>query len=209
MQLTDKQRLAARTFPLQFILRTEGISYFFIVPMIVFYVWSNVNLTHDQLVIFLVSVAVAFPISFITTQINNFIVIAPVLRYFRKLLSGAEVPEDEYNRAHRRFIMLPFLHSFGAFFRWLFGLGMGVLPTVYFGNTNSEQTFNLWMTIVINAPLGTVLYFILTELYTQKLMRLGLFPAWPRERLNLHMNIFPRLTSSIIVITLLPFLMLL
>ncbi|HOS38145.1 MAG TPA: methyl-accepting chemotaxis protein [Spirochaetota bacterium] len=209
MQLSDKQRLAARTFPLQFILRTEGISYFFIVPMIVFYVWSNLNFSYDQMVVFLISVAVAFPVSFLTTQINNYFVIAPVIRYFRKLVAGSEVSAEEYNRAHRRFLLLPFVHSFGAFFRWVFGLGMGLVPTIIIAGTTREQTFNLFMTILINAPLGTVLYFILTELYTQKLMRLGLFPEWPRERLNLHMNLFPRLTASVIVITLLPFLMLL
>jgi len=209
MQLTDKQRLAARTFPLQFILRTEAISYFFIVPMLTFYVWSNLNFTRDQMILFLMFAAGTFIVSFTTTQINNIIVIAPVVRYFRNLVKGADIPEHEYNRAHRRFLLLPFVHSFGAFFRWVGGLSFVIVPTMIFADINSVQSFNLWMCVLINAPLGTVLYFILTELYVQKLMRLGLFPAWPRERLNLHMNIFPRLTSSIIVITLLPFLMLL
>ena len=75
-------------FTLQFILRTEGISYFLIVPMIVFYVITCVGLTSEQMMLFVKICSVVFVISFITTNINNYLVIAPVVRYFKKVLAG-------------------------------------------------------------------------------------------------------------------------
>ena len=92
--------------------------------MIVFYVWSNLNLTDSQLGIFLISTVFTFIISFITTHINNMIVLSPVAKYFRKLVKNESYTEEEYNTAFKRFLGLPYIHSIGAFFRWIFGLGL-------------------------------------------------------------------------------------
>ncbi len=203
-------RSTIRGFTLNFILRTEGISYFIIVPLLIFYVWSNLEFTAEQWTWFLVSAAVVFPVSLVTTQANNLLVIAPVRRYFNKLLSNETVTEEDYLKAHRRFLSLPYYHGFGAFFRWIFGLGSVALLLLALTDLTSIQIFNMIMTIVINAPLGAVLYFLLTELYIQKILDIGAFPVW-REEMNFNrtMNLFPRLTMSTLVICFLPFAMLL
>jgi len=198
-----------RGFTMQFILRTEGISYFIIVPMIVFYVVTCVGLNAEQALLFLKIVPIVFAISFITTQINNLLVIAPVVRYFKKVLAGVPVENGEYSAAKKRFLSLPYLHSFGAFFRWVFGLGVAIVPFSLMATITPTQQFNLWMTVIINAPLGTVLYFLLTELYVQKMLNAGVFSVWASMDFKYRMMMFTRLWVSILVITLVPFLTLL
>jgi methyl-accepting chemotaxis protein len=192
-------------FTLQFILRTEGISYFVIVPMIVFYVITCLGFTTEQMILFVKISAVVFVISFITTNINNLLVIAPVVKYFRKVLAGESVDNAEYAAAKKRFLSLPYLHSFGAFFRWVFGLGIAIIPFSLMTTITPTQQFNLWMTVIINAPLGTVLYFLLTELYVQKLLNRGIFSKWASMDFKYRIMVYTRLWISILVITFVPF----
>ncbi len=192
-------------FTNSFIFRTEAISYFFICPLLLFYIWSNLRLNEEQLHTFFIVTAIAFVVSFSTTHINNLLVLAPVSRYFKKLLTNQTIEEEEYQKAHQRFLTLPFLHSIGAFFRWIFGLCLVIIPSIYFAKMDSAQSFNLWMLLVINAPLGAVIYFLLSELYIQRVLDMGVFPRWPKNGIKYRMNLFPRLSASILVITFLPF----
>lgn len=194
-----------RNFALSFIFRTEGISYFVIVPLLIFYVWSNLNFTDEQLRVFLIIAFIVFPLSFVTTQINNLIVVAPITRYFRDLLAGKEISEEIYDRAHRRLLFLPHIHSAGAFFRWVIGLGAVLVPMQVLTDITPQQTFNLWMCVIINAPLGTVLYFLLTELFAQKALQSGAFPRWPKAKAKNRISLYTKLTVSIIMISFLPF----
>jgi len=82
-------------FALNFIIRTEGISYFVIVPIIVFYIWSNLNLKEDQVMTLFICAIGAGSLSFITTLINNLIVISPVVKYFKKTIRGDSVGDEE------------------------------------------------------------------------------------------------------------------
>ena len=199
-----------RFFTLNFILKTEGISYFVIVPFILFYVWSNLNFTSQQWDLFIISVIVSFAFSLTTTTINNLIVVSPVVKYFKKFELEEVVDDDEYNAAFRRFFSLPYIHSFGAFFRWIVGLGIAIVIMMTLGDLSAAQTINVWILVVINAPLGAVLYFLLTEIYIQKVYEQGVFPKWPgNTKLTLKMNIYTRLTASLVIIVLVPFLTLL
>jgi len=65
-------------FTLKFIIRTEGISYFIIVPILILFIFINIPFTNEQFGFFALCAAFAFPISFITTQLNNIIVTKPV-----------------------------------------------------------------------------------------------------------------------------------
>lgn len=198
-----------KNFALQFILRTEGISYFIIVPLIIFYVITCLGLNEAQMILFLKIAAIVFVISFTTTQTNNILVVLPVMRYFKKVLSNIPVTDEEYAKAKKRFLALPYLHSFGAFFRWVFGLAAAIIPFSIFADLRPTQQFNLWMTVIINAPLGTVLYFLLTELYIQKLLNMGIFSKWAHFDFKYRIMIFTRLWLSIVMICLVPFLTLL
>lgn len=198
-----------KNFAIQFILRTEGISYFVIVPMIIFYVITCLGLNETQMILFLKIAAVVFVLSFATTQLNNILVILPVVRYFKKIINNESVSDEEYATAKKRFLALPYIHSFGAFFRWVFGLAAAIIPFSILADLRPIQQFNFWMTAIINAPLGTVLYFLLTELYIQKLLDYGAFSKWARFDFKYRIMIFTRLWLSIVVICLVPFLTLL
>lgn len=198
-----------RHFTLSFLLRTEGISYFFIVPLILFYIWSNLNLSSDVIPVLLVAVVCVAILSSVTTLINNLIVIKPVVRYFEQVARGEDVPDSEYETAFRRFLMLPYIHSFGAFFRWVLGLSAFIVPFMLIADVTHAQVVNLWMIVGINAPLGAVLYFLLTELLVQKIYNKGLFPKSLERPVTLRMNLLTKLTVSNVVIVIVPFLILL
>ena len=198
-----------RYFVLKFNFKTEGISYFLIVPLILLYTWTSLNFNYEQLKLFVILVAVAFPISFITTQINNLIVVSPVVKYFNLLLKNEPYSDEVYDSAHRRLLLLPHIHSAGAFLRWVFGLGIAIIPMQIMGDLSFQQIFNLWILVCINAPLGAVLYFLLTELFVQKIVQSGAFPRWPKRKIKNKISIFTKLTLSIMIISFLPFSMLL
>lgn len=200
-----KQHEYVPHFTFHFIFRTEGISYGIIVPMAVFYVYTCVGLTMEQFIFFIKLSIIVFILSFVTTQTNNIIVCAPVERYFRKVMRGESVGDDEYAQAKRRFFALPYLHSFGAFFRWIVGLAGVIIPFSIIAKLTPTQTFNLWMWVIINAPLGVVLYFLLTELYIQKILNRGVFSRWARVEIPYRMKIFIKLLVSIVVICFVPF----
>jgi len=198
-----------KNFFFKFTIRTEGISYFTIVPLIVFNVWSSLNFTPGQWDLFFTMVLIVTPVSFITTQINNHIAVAPVSCYFNKILGGKEVTDEDYQKAHRRLLYLPRIHGIGAFFRWVAGLGGVIIPMQIIGAMTPQQTFGMWMMLVINAPLGAVLYYLLSELIVQKVLQTGVFPRWPRTEIKNRMSLFAKLTLSIMMISFIPFAILL
>ncbi len=200
----DQKKLIAG-FALKFTIRTEGLSYFTIVPLLLFYVWSNLNLTGEQFSLFITIVAIIAAASVFTTQINNAIAIRPIVRYFNRILRGEEYTDDEYQKAHRRLLYLPLIHSVGAFFRWIAALAGVTIPMQILGNTSPQQDFCMWMMIVINAPLGAVLYYLLTELFVQKILQSSFFPRWPRGKIKNRMSLLTKLTLSILMIAFLPF----
>jgi len=192
-------------FALKFNIRTEGLSYFIIVPLLLFYTWSNLNFTGEQLGLFLRLVIIIAVASFSITQINNFIAIRPIVRYFNRILRGEEYSDDEYQKAHRRLLYLPLIHSIGAFFRWIVALIGVTIPMQILGSTSPQQDFSMWMMIVINAPLGAVLYYLLTELFVQKTLQSTFFPRWPRGEIKNRVSLLTKLTLSILMIAFLPF----
>lgn len=196
-------------FTLSFLLRTEAISYFFILPLIIFYVWSNLNLSSDVIPVMLITVVCVAVVSSVTTLINDLIVIKPIVKYFERVVGGENVPDAEYDIAFRRFLMLPYIHSFGAFFRWVLGLSAFIIPFILIVDVTHAQIINFWMIVAINAPLGTVLYFLLTELLVQKIYNRGVFPKALDKPVTIRMNILTKLTVSNVVIVTVPFLILL
>jgi len=198
-----------KRFPLIFILRTEGIAYFIIVPIIIFYIWSNIELNSEQWMIFLYICAGVIPVSFTTTLINDLLVIKPVTVYFNTLVNETGHSNDEYNSAFKRFLGLPYYHSFGSIFRWLAGLSVTFFLTVFFAKLNPAQTLNMFMLLPIATSLGVILYFLITELYIQRIYNDGVFPVWPDVNFRLRMRLIHKLTWPILVSVIVPFLILL
>jgi methyl-accepting chemotaxis protein len=178
------------------------------VPVIVFIAWITFNFTEDQWYRFIFLCAIAFPISFITTFINNKIAVSPITSYFGALLSGTPVTRDQYDSALRRLIMLPYVHSVGAFFRWIVGLGMAIVPAMFLLDLTILQLILMWTATLIAACSGIVFYFLFTEVFTQQVFALGVFPEWSAVTPNVKIKLINRLTWSVLFISMVPFIIL-
>jgi len=165
-----------KSFYLRFNLFTEGFSFFIVVPIILFYVWANIQLTRDQLLLFFKIVPPAFLFGIAFVLVNNLIAVLPILRYFKKLARGETVPDDLYARAKKRLLNLPIIHSIGAFFRWLILLANAIVPFMILSDATMPQFVNMWMGAGLCAGLGTASYFAITEIMVQNILNRGIFP---------------------------------
>jgi methyl-accepting chemotaxis protein len=193
-----------KNFKYKFIFATEGISYFILVPIIPLYIWINLNLTNAQILLLLKFTAISIVISMITTNLWDLVVVSPVTGYFDKLSRGEIISESEYIRAQKRFFALPFLHSIGSFFRWIFGLGMAIIPFTIFSDATRMQVVNIWLTAVMIPPLNMFLFFLLTEGFIQNLLNKGYFAKNVDVKMYLNFSFLKRILASIFIIAIIP-----
>ena len=203
--VSEQSRSVLKRFTTEFILRTEGVSYFYIVPLLFFYVWANLSLTPDQFGLFIKLAIANIILLSIFTNVSNMLLTRPVDSYFKKIIRGTEPTDEEYNRAFNRFTALPYLHAFHSFYRWILGLSLIIIPMMILGDISGAQTFNMWLILFIIAPFTSIMYFFLTELYMKKIMKTGVFPRWAETGKKLRLSLFQKFTVSIVIITLLPF----
>ncbi len=196
-------------FKLMFIFRTEGIAYFIIFPIMMFHTWANADLSKSQLHTFIILVAAIGIVSFITTIITDLLIISPVVKYFSKLVKGVEYSDTEYLLAFKRFLALPYYHSLSSLLRWIIGVSAANILVSHFCNLNFAQIVNLWIILFIVTPLGGVLYFLITELYIQKISNEAVFATWPDIKFKLKMELIHKLTWPIIISVFTPFFILL
>ncbi len=195
-----------RFFFFNFFLKTDSISYFVLIPLMILYVYSNLEFTSEQLHIFLVCSAFSASLSFVTTSLNNYLVVKPITDYFKKLINGETVEEEFYNRAFTRFRKLPYYHSIGAMIRWSCGMSLINILTMVFAEINTVQAINMWILMFISGSFSVVLFFVLTELYLQEVYEEGVFPGWVEIGKFFSISIIQKLFSSIVIIMLIPFL---
>ena len=193
-----------RKFAFTFTASTEFISYFLIVPLLFIYVAVNLDMTTAQVILFLKICVIAFTVSFATTTINNMMVIKPIVNYFNGILNGRDIPHDEYKKVQVRFFNLPYIHAVGAFFRWVIGLSMAFVPLMLIESFTFIQKYNICMLVLIIALFGSVLYFLLTELFIQKILNRGVFPVIAINKQTFTMNFVKRIILTILTIYLLP-----
>ena len=194
-----------KSFYLRFNLFTEGFSFFIVVPIILFYVWANIQLTNDQLLLFFKIVPPAFLFGIAFVLVNNLIAVLPLLRYFNKLVRGETVPDDVYARAKRRLLNLPIIHAIGAFFRWLILLANAIVPFMLLSDATMPQYVNMWMGAGLCAGLGTASYFAITEIMVQNILNRGVFPRKLEFERPPRVSLRSRLTAlsvSSVVLTL-------
>jgi len=132
--------------------------------------------------------------------------IAPVVRYFRKLVKDDEITREEYDTAFARFRKIPFYHSIGAMSRWTLGMSLMISLTIYFSDVNGVQIVNMWLLTFVSGPISTVLCFLQSELYLQKIYTQGVFPAWVDVRRFFSIKTIQKLIPAAIIIMLVPFL---
>ena len=173
----DKQTAQfLRNFYLRFNVFTEGFSFFIVVPIILVYVWANIQLTGDQLFLFFKIVPPAFLFGIAFVLVNNWIAVLPIMRYFKKLVRGEEIPDGMYAKAKKRLYNLPVIHAIGAFFRWLILLGNAIVPFSLMSNATTPQIVNMWMGAGLCSVLGIASYFAITEIMVQNIINKGVFP---------------------------------
>jgi methyl-accepting chemotaxis protein len=196
-------------FFINFVARTEGISYFFIVPLLFFYVWANLELTGRQLEYFIkISVAGVIVMGTVTNIMNGMLC-KPVTGYFKKIVRNERVTEEEYAVSHKRFLSLPFLHSFYAFLRWVAALSVVIIMMTILSDINQAQIVNMWIVVFIISPFSSIMYFLLTELYIQKLINSQAFPRWVETDFRYKMYLSRKMTILIVSIALLPLILML
>lgn len=195
-----------RFFFLNFYLKTDSISYLVLIPLMILYVFFNLEFTSEQLNIFALGSAFSVTISFITTSINNYMVTRPITKYFKKLVKGESFDRDEYERAFKRFRKLPFYHAFGAMARWLGGMSLINILTMIFADINTVQAISMWILAFISGSFSVVLFFILTEIFVQDVFEENVFPEWLEIGKGFSISIINKMFSSIVIIMLIPFL---
>lgn len=198
-----------RNFQLYFLTRTEGITFFIMIPLTVLYMAVNLSLDERQFRLMLICAVAASVFSFIGTTINNMLVILPINRFFRKIVSGEDADDDTYARALGRFLRLPFIHSIGAVIRWIVGLAIFILPFQILAGLNGYQAANLWILLLIDPPLAGVLYFLLSEIYLQRIYNHGVFIRTASHGFTRRMNLRFKLMMFAVVTMFVPFMILL
>ncbi len=193
-----------KNFYLRFNLFTEAYSFFIIVPGILFYVWANIQLTPEQLSVFNKIWPPAFVFGIVFVLVNNWIVLLPIIRYFNKTMKGETVAADEYERAKKRLVRLPVIHSVGAFFRWALLLANAIVPFSILVDMRTPQLVNMWMGVVICSILGAISYFSITEILVQGLLDRGAFPEKTRADYTRRISLLQRLTALSVSAVLLP-----
>lgn len=198
-----------RFFFLNFFLKTDSISYFVLIPLMILYVFSNLEFSSEQLYIFTVCAIFSASLSFVTTNLNNYLVVRPITVYFKKLINGETIDEETYTRAFKRFRKLPFYHAIGAMLRWSLGMGLINTLTMVFAQINAVQAVNMWILALISGSFSVVLFFILTEIFIQRVYEEGVFPSWIEIGKGFSISIIQKLFSSIVIIMMIPFLVIL
>ncbi len=198
-------RKELKNFTTMFIISTESVSFLAIIPMIVLYAWTNFNMSPEQAAIFFRWVAVAVTFGLISTNITDRIIVAPVTGYFKKLLLGEPVSDEEYQRAQTRFFKLPYVHAVNSACQWLAGLSICAVPfTLFTDNLTAMQIINVYLVVIIIPPFGGVLFFLLTEIFLQKLLNKGVFSRLALKSFNLKMSLMRRVFLSIILVLIVP-----
>ncbi len=195
-----------RNFTVLFFLKTDSISFYLLIPLMILYGYSNLEFTQEQLIIFFYSAIFASVLATIATVISNHFMLKPVVRYFHKLVRGVEFSREEYDKAFTRFRKIPFYHSIGTMCRWTGGMSLMIILTMSFSDVNNIQIANMWILTFISGPISVVLCFIQSELYLQNIYNQGVFPSWIEVGRFFSIKIVQKLIPSTIIIMLVPFL---
>lgn len=193
-----------KRFSLRFQLSTEGVSYTALVPLAVLYFWLNTNLSGEQTLLLLK--CTLFGVGMITpiTAIWDARAIKPITDYCAKILAGEEPGDDLCLRAQRRFFSLPFQHAVGSMIRWSMGITFAAVPFVYLANLTRVQLINMIMLYFVIPPLSCVLFFLLTEIYLQKLLNKGFFDRLVLKEFSLSLSFTTRILITTIILGALP-----
>ncbi|ABW66683.1 methyl-accepting chemotaxis protein [Desulfosudis oleivorans] len=168
----------------------EGLAYFFLVPIVVFHLWSNMAINDEQMKILVFSIPAGILFSMIPTVFFNYTMLGPPAKYFEKYLSGRAVSDEEYKAVLRHVLMLPYKKLFNGAFNWATGLAIVFIPLFMYAEVTGVQTINIIFLFFIAVSLGSVIYFLAMELHVQRYINAGAFPRW------ITLDALPRLSTA-------------
>ena len=188
MDALNEQKI--RRFVVNSLIINEGVGYFFLVPIVCFHLWSNMAITREQWKVLIFSIPAGVLFSFIPTVFFNYVMLTPLTRYFKKILSGQTINDEKYKSALKNFLLLPYKKAFNGAFNWATGLAIVFVPLFMYCDVTATQIFNIAVLLFIAISLGSVMYIFTMELHVQRYINTGVFPLWTAD-INL-----PRLKTS-------------
>ncbi len=207
MKTEQNQKL--RRFIINSLLINEGIAYLFLVPVVAFHVWSNISVSGEQLGILIFSIPAGVLFSFLPTVYFNYTMLKPVRDYFNRYLSGRTIKDNEYEKALKNFLLLPYRKAFNGAFNWVTGLAIVFIPLFIYTDVSAIQIVNIVFLLFIAISLGTVIYFFTMELHTQKHLNIGAFPRWIDQLKLPRLNTSTKMAVAFLLAATTPFLLLL
>jgi serine phosphatase RsbU (regulator of sigma subunit) len=205
MEMNNSLRKDLKNFAINYFITGDGCSFFFMVPTIIFYGWLFLDFKEGQIPQFLIISSIIFPITVFITYITNWFVIAPVVRYFRKLLRGEEASLEEYETARTRLLKLPRIHSITGAVLPFFNLSLAFLPMCLLIDLKLHVMVIMWLSIPLCAGFDFVVYFPRTESLIQGLLNRGVFAGQSRSDANIRYSLLARLTIFSLLCGIFPF----
>jgi len=199
-----KTKKENKKFFLSFLISTEFISYFVIIPLLFLYFAVNLNISITNLKLLSKILLIIVPVSMATTFISDYIVLKPILNYLKKINDLSAPSEKLFIKAKKRFFNLTYIHSIGSLMRWALGLLMAYVPFTVFSELTTIQQFNVWATFFMIPPFGMVLYFLLTERFVQKYLNAGMFSGKAQNVFSYHISFRTRMIVTIVIIAVIP-----
>jgi len=107
-------------------------------------------------------------------------------------------------RAQKRFFSLPYIHAINSACNWLAGLGICAVPFILIAELSPVQTINVILVVLIIPPLGAMLFFLLTEIFLQRLLNKGVFNRIAVTDFSMSMSLMKRVLLAILLLLIVP-----
>ncbi|MFP4446814.1 MAG: methyl-accepting chemotaxis protein [Desulfosudaceae bacterium] len=186
----------------------EGVAYLFLVPVVAFHLWSNLDLQEAQLGILMYSLPAGILFSLIPTVIHNTLLLGPVARHLDTHRARKSISAQEYAGVLRKLLLLPYKKALNGTFNWTTGLLIVFVPLYLFSQVSWIQSVNMIILAFIAISLGTIIWFFTMELHIQKYINSGAFP----QRIDFgaipRLNTMVKMASAFFLATIIPFLLL-
>ncbi|PKL36207.1 MAG: hypothetical protein CVV44_18495 [Spirochaetae bacterium HGW-Spirochaetae-1] len=170
-----KEKIYLARFFRRSYLYTDGISHIIIIPLSTIVFYHAANIDSGLMYIFLGVVGTGILLSFASSYIIWRILTTPLTLYFNLLLRSESVPDEIYERAYKRYRILPKINMINIILRWVVIMGMIVGIISYLLHPSLTQMINMISVLIINSLFGALLFYTVTENMLAKIAGYGFF----------------------------------
>ncbi len=204
MPNSDNVKNNIKSFFKRLFIYTEGIAYISIIPLTAFIFINSINIEGktNKILIFAAAgciIAVLLIISFLSASL----LLKPILRYFKKIISGQAVSEKELNAAVKRYRNAPKIHSITVVIKWMIVMGLIIAGIYYFTKPSITDKINMWAIFIADIILGGLIFYIVPKWQLSQIASHGIFSQDEEEfkaKGNLGRNLSATFISIIIII---------